>query len=188
MLVPSNTAHAYTPTMTVIILMVVVATLFYVPQRLWRHNRDPRPAMRVGMAAMLLFTGTDHFLSAHTRYLPMMPGFFGAAALPLVYITGALEILGALALVMPLSVYRRFGLPSLRQAAGIALAVMFAGLVIANVNVALKGQQVAGLAFGQWYFWLRPLLQPVFIVWALFAAEVICPSKSTTSSRAVPAA
>ena len=163
--------------MTVIVLMVIIAVLVYVPQRIWWRRSDPRPAMRVGMAAMLILTGTDHFVNAYTRYLPMMPDFFGSTALPLVYFTGVTEIAGALGLVMPLSVYRRLGLPNLRRAAGIALALMFTAIVIANINVALKGQQVAGLAFGQWYFWLRPLLQPVFIVWALFAAEVIHPPR-----------
>jgi uncharacterized membrane protein len=164
--------------------MLAVAALVYVPQVLWRHCNDPRFAMRVGMAAALLFTGVDHFLSAHSRYLPMMPGFFGSAALPLVYFSGAAEIAGAIGLLAPASAYRRAGLPNLRRAVGYALALMFALLVIANVNVALTGQQVEGLAFGQWYFWLRPLLQPVFILWALFATGIIWAPQPTSAAKA----
>jgi uncharacterized membrane protein len=169
--------------MAVLALMLAVAALVYVPQVLWRHCRDPRFPMRVGMAAALLFTGVDHFFSAHTRYLPMMPEFFGSAALPLVYVTGVTELLGALGLLVPVAVYRRLGLPRLRQVTGCALALMFALIVIANVNVALSGQQVEGLAFGAWYYWLRPLIQPVFILWALYATGAIWPARSTAELR-----
>ncbi len=50
---------------------------------------------------------------------------------------------------------------------------MLAFLVIANVNVALKSSTVQGLEFGRWYYWLRLLFQPIFIVWALFVSGVI---------------
>ena len=35
-----------------------------------------------------------------------------------------------------------------------------------------------GLAFGQWYFWLRPAFQPLIILWVLYSAGVI-PGKQT---------
>lgn len=173
--------------MAVLALMLAVAALVYVPQVIWRRCSDPRFAMRVGMAAALLFTGSDHFFSAHSRYLPMMPQFFGDAALPLVYVTGVTELAGAVGLLLPLAVYQRLGLPYLRKLVGWALAVMFALIVIANVNVALTGQQVEGLAFGQWYFWLRPLIQPVFILWALYATGVIWAPRGTEAVRAAKA-
>ena len=40
--------------------------------------------------------------------------------------------------------------------------------MIANVNVAVQGAHVDGLEFGRTYYVIRPFLQPVFILWALY--------------------
>ena len=130
-------------------------------------------AMRHGIACGFIFVGIDHFASAAGRYVPMMPDFLSVYGLQIVYFTGAAELAGAVGLVVPLVVYRRLGLPNLRKWAGISLAVMLAFLVIANINVAIKGSTVQGLEFGRWYFWLRPFFQPVFIVWSLYVSGVI---------------
>lgn len=45
-------------------------------------------------------------------------------------------------------------------------------VVVANVHVAQQGQQVHGLPFGAWYYWVRPLLQPVSILSALYCSGV----------------
>lgn len=156
--------------MSFLLLMAVAASIAWLTTAALRRPVSPREAMRIGAAAAFLFTGSDHFLSSQTRYLPMMPAFFGSLALPLVWITGVAEICGAIGLLVPLRVYQRLGLPNLRHAVGIALGVMLAFLVIANVNVALKGGGVSGLAFGDWYFWLRPLFQPFIIAWVLYAS------------------
>lgn len=50
---------------------------------------------------------------------------------------------------------------------------MFALLVIANINMALQGTDVKGLEFGRTYLVIRPFLQPVFMLWALYAGGVI---------------
>ncbi len=102
----------------------------------------------------------------------------------MVYFTGVAELLGALGLILPLALYKRLGLPNLRKWAGIGLAVMLVFLVIANINVAMKGSSVRGLEFGAWYYWLRPLLQPVIILWVLYVSGVIWkPSKKENSLK-----
>ncbi|MGE0796721.1 MAG: hypothetical protein AB7G13_32945 [Lautropia sp.] len=159
--------------MSFLLLLIVASALAYVPQFFAGDRRDLRMAMRHGMALALLFTGADHFANDTSRYLPMMPAFFGSAALPLVWITGAAEIAGAIGLAMPLAAWRRLGLPNLRPVAGVALAVLFALLVIANINMAIQGTDVRGLEFGRTYLIVRPLLQPLFMLWALYAAGVI---------------
>ncbi len=88
------------------------------------------------------------------------------------YLTGAAELMGALGLVVPLAVYRRLGLPNLRRWAGLGLTALLASVVVANVNVAVQGTSVNGLAVGSWYLWLRPFLQPVIMLWALYAGGV----------------
>jgi uncharacterized membrane protein len=100
----------------------------------------------------------------------MIPGALQAYATELVYISGAAELAGAVGLLLPLVVWRRLGLPNLRPWAGIGLALLLALIVIANINVAMQGGEVAGLSFGQWYYWARPFVQPVLIVWVLYAA------------------
>ncbi len=159
--------------MSFLVLILVLSGLAYLPQLILGHRRDYRMAMRHGLAGGLIFTGIDHFLSTESRYVPMMPQFLSDYAVPLIYLTGAAEIAGAIGLVMPLSVYRQLGLPNLRRWAGIGLALLLTVMVIANINVAVVGTQVEGLPFGRWYYWLRPFLQPIFVVWALLAAGVI---------------
>jgi uncharacterized membrane protein len=158
--------------MEVLILMLVVSGIAYLPQRIFGDRTDYRMALRHGMAGGFIFTGLDHFLTPE-RYVPLIPGFLGVYALELNYISGIAELAGAIGLVVPLAVYRRLGLPNLRRWAGIGLALFLAAIVIGNINVALQGTQVQGIPLGRWYYWLRPFLQPIFILWALYAAGII---------------
>jgi uncharacterized membrane protein len=125
------------------------------------------------MAGGFTFTGIDHFVHAHNRYVPMLPDVLAEYALALVYMSGAAELAGAIGLVLPLATYRQLDLPNLRKWAGIGLALLLVFLVLANVNVAVKGSGVQGLEFGAWYYWLRLLFQPIFILWALFVAGIL---------------
>jgi uncharacterized membrane protein len=159
--------------MSFLLFMVALSGLAYVPQFFLGDRKDYRTAMRHGMAGAFTFTGIDHFVSSHSRYVPMLPDFLADYAVELVYFTGAMELAGAIGLVIPLVVYRRLGLPNLRKWAGIGLALMLAGLVVANINVALAGSRVQGLEFGTWYYYLRPFFQPIFMLWALFVSGVI---------------
>jgi len=158
--------------MEVLILMLVLSSIAYIPQRIFGDRTDYRMALRHGMAGGFIFTGLDHFLTPE-RYVPLIPAFLSGYAPELNEISGIAELAGAIGLVVPLVVYRRLGLPNLRRWAGLALALFLAAIVIGNINVALQGAQVHGLPFGRWYYWLRPFLQPVFIVWALYAGGII---------------
>jgi uncharacterized membrane protein len=167
--------------MEVLILMLIVSGIAYIPQRIFGDRTDYRMALRHGMAGGFLFTGLDHFLTPE-RYLALMPAFLSAYAQELNTISGIAELVGAIGLVVPLAVYRRLGLPNLRRWAGIGLALLLAVIVMANINVALQGTQVQGLPFGRWYYWLRPFLQPIFIVWALYAAGIVGERKRASDS------
>lgn len=159
--------------MSFLLLMSFISVLSALVTTLAGRGWTLRSAMRHGMAGGFLYTGVDHFLSGTSRYLPMMPEWFGSLSLPLVWFTGAAELVGAVALLTPLVLWRRLGLPDLHRWAGVGLALLLSVMVIANINVALKGGGVAGLEFGAWYFWLRPFLQPLIIAWALYASGVI---------------
>lgn len=159
--------------MSFLILILAASLLAYLPQFVFGDRRDLRMAMRHGMALGLLFTGVDHFVHAGSRYVPMIPDFLAPLALPLVQISGAAELLGAVGLFLPAAIYRRMKLPDLQRAAGIGLALLFALLVVANINVAVKGSHVEGLEFGRTYYLVRPFLQPLFMVWALYCVGLL---------------
>lgn len=159
--------------MSFLLLMSILAALSALLQRLLEGRWNRRAAMRHAMVGGFAFTGIDHFVNDTERYLPMMPPWFDPLALELVWFTGAAELAGALGLLLSPRVYRRLGLPNLRRAAGIGLALMSSVVVVANVHVAMSGASVHGLPFGAWYYWLRPFLQPLFVLWALYAAGVI---------------
>ncbi|HEY0877088.1 MAG TPA: hypothetical protein VGE10_01420 [Zeimonas sp.] len=170
--------------MSFLLLMGFVTALSALAQWLRRRRPALRPAMRHGMVGGFLFTGVDHFVHDTERYLPMVPSWFDPLSLELVWLTGATEIAGAIGLALSPAFYSRVGLPNLRRAAGIGLALQLAIVVVANVHVALTGATVAGLPFGAWYYWLRPLLQPLIIAWALYAAEVIGPRRAPALTAA----
>jgi uncharacterized membrane protein len=153
--------------------MLAFSALAYIPQWLFGDPKDYRMALRHGMAAGFVLSGIDHFVSTQTRYVPMLPPFLVPYGAALVYGTGATELAGAIGLVVPLAVYRRLGLPNLRQLAGIGIALMLACLTLANINVAVQVSSGQRLAFEVWTYWLRLCFQPLFIIWALYAAGVI---------------
>jgi uncharacterized membrane protein len=164
-------------------LMVGLAALAWIPQAIWGDRRDLRMAMRHGAAGAFLFTGIDHFINTSTRYVPMIPDFLLPWAKELVWISGAGEIAGAIGLLPAPAFYARYGLPNLRYWAAVALSTMLCFLVIANVNLALKGGTYGGREMAAWYLWLRPFLQPAIILWILYAGRVIghrrCPPAET---------
>lgn len=158
--------------MSFLLLLCVAASLFWTAGRILGTRLTLRGAMRCGMGAGFVFTGLDHFVNDTNRYVPMMPALLADHALTWVHATGAAELAGGLALLAPVAVYRRLGLPNLHPLAGVSLALLMICVVPANISVALRGQSVAGLDFGAWYFWVRPLFQPLFVAWALYSVEV----------------
>jgi uncharacterized membrane protein len=168
--------------MSFLLLILAASLLAYVPQFFLGDRRDLRMPMRHGMALGLLFTGVDHFVHATSRYVPMIPDFLAPLALPLVHISGLAELAGAIGLLVPVTVWRRLNLPNLQAGAGIGLALLFAVLVVANINVAVKGSYVEGLEFGTTYYLLRPFFQPLFIAWALYCVGLIGRRRSPSCS------
>ncbi|GAA2386261.1 hypothetical protein GCM10010420_06220 [Streptomyces glaucosporus] len=119
-----------------------------------------------GLAFMLVATGTAHFvpdgvtvMPSHTDLVAMVPPFVPFPRLA-VYLTGVLELLGALGLVVGAT----------RPAAGAGLAVLFVLMFPANVyaavaDVPFNGEPATPL-------WFRVPEQVLFIGIALWAAGV----------------
>jgi uncharacterized membrane protein len=113
-------------------------------------------ALRFGLAAMFVVTGTAHFVGMRAELIAMVPPSLPHPGL-LVSITGALEILGALGLV-----WRR----TTREAA-LALGLLMVAMFPANVYAATHDLRT------EWLDNLVPrtILQLVFLAATAFVAH-----------------
>jgi uncharacterized membrane protein len=131
-------------------------------------RRPPAVALRYGLAAMFLLTGGAHFIGMRAQLIAMVPPWLPAPTL-LVTVTGVLELLGALGLVL-----RRTAPWAAAGLTGLLLA-MFP----ANVQHALAGTELP------WHDQLVPrtLMQVLFL-----AATVAVVVLEVRSRRAVATA
>ena len=94
-----------------------------------------KDAGRLALVIMFLFTGTSHFTSMKYDFAAMIP-----APLPndlwVIYLTGVLEIVGAIGLLIPRT----------RKLAGICLVLLLVALFPANVYAALNEIPLRGEA------------------------------------------
>jgi len=105
---------------------------------------------RYALAVMFTFTGVSHFTKLKHDMVRMMPAIFPKPLL-LVYITGVLELLGALGIL----------LPATRALAGICLILFLLAVFPANMKAArekilLNNKPATAL-------WLRLPMQVLFI-------------------------
>jgi uncharacterized membrane protein len=117
-----------------------------------------------GLAIMLVMTASAHFVPAGVTFMPnhadmvaMVPPFVPFPAL-MVYLTGVLELAGAVGLVLERT----------RKAAGICLALLFVALLPANVHAALNDVTLGGEPASP--LWQRIPEQVLYIGIALWAA------------------
>ncbi|WP_188191116.1 DoxX family protein [Nonomuraea sp. SYSU D8015] len=159
--------------MTVIVLLV--ATLVFRLLGVLGVGRFAtwRVSAAHGLAVMLVMTASAHFVPASVTFMPnhadlvaMVPPFVPLPAF-MVYLTGVLELAGAVGLV----------LEGTRRAAGICLALLFVVLLPANVYAALADIAFAGEPASP--LWQRVPEQVLYIAVALWAATR---TKSTVNS------
>ena len=109
------------------------------------------------LSVMILFTASAHFTSLKEDLIKMVPEQFPYPR-RIVFVTGILEILGAIGLLIP----------HVRTAAGICLAILFVAMFPANINAALKQVPLRGRPATP--LWLRLPMQVLFIALALWVA------------------
>jgi len=102
------------------------------------------------LTVMFVFTATAHFNRMKHDLAQMIPSYFPHPLL-IVYITGVLELLGAMGLV----------LTEFRRLAGVSLIALLIGMFIANVNAAQKGVTLGDKPATP--LWLRTPMQALFI-------------------------
>jgi uncharacterized membrane protein len=117
--------------------------------------------LRWALATFYGLAGVAHF-KATDKFLLIVPGWVPEPRL-VVQLTGALELVGAVALLIP----------KLQQAVGLMLALYALCVFPANIKHALEGIQVAGWPSSWWYHGPRLAAQPVLIWLTLYAAQLI---------------
>jgi len=112
------------------------------------------PAIRDGLAVMLLFTASAHFTPMKEDLIRMTPQWVPRPR-AMVFFTGLCELAGAIGLVIPMT----------RRAAGIALILFFIAVLPANIHAARAGITLRGRPATP--LWLRIPMQVLFIffVW-----------------------
>ena len=116
---------------------------------------------RIAMAVMLLFTAIGHF--AFTKGMTMMLPDFIPFKTEVIYLTGVIEIIAAVGLLIP----------SLRVFTGWALIVFFILLLPENIKAAIDHIDYQKGTFdgnGPAYLWFRIPLQILFITWTYLSA------------------
>lgn len=139
-----------------IVLAVATAVL--------KFFRPWRDAVRIGLAVMFFFTAGAHFAPAmkHTLAAMIPPPFTGN--MPIIYLTGVLEIAGAIGLLTS-----RF-----RRAAAICLALLLVAMFPANVYAPITG------------LWIRTPMQILWIA-LLWWSSIRRPSSRVFSPQPSPA-
>lgn len=135
---------------------------------------DWRAAARVGLVVMFAFTGSTHFTEMKHDYAAMVPPPF-TGRLWVIYLTGLLEIAGAVGLLMR---------PT-RRLAGICLLLLLLALFPANVYAAMQSVQFRGAPPTD--IWPRGLIQAVFLFtvwWSTIASESEEPTAEKRSGSA----
>lgn len=113
---------------------------------------------RLGLALVLLFTGTGHFLKTEAM-THMLPDWVPART-ELVWISGIFEIALAVALLIPRQA---------RRAGMVACAFLILVLPV-NVYAAWMHVDFGGHSMGPAYLWIRFPLQLLLIAWAWWFA------------------
>lgn len=113
---------------------------------------------RDALAVMLVFTGITHFNKMRHSLVRMVPPAF-PAPMTIIYVTGILELLGAVGLVIPQT----------RPIAGICLAILFIAMFPANWYAVRNAIPVAGRPATP--LWVRLPMQILFIFLALSSAR-----------------
>ena len=111
------------------------------------------------LAVTMVGVGIAHF-ATHDDFVAIMPAFLPLHH-ELVWISGGLEVLGGLGLILPWS--RRF--------AGWGLIALYVCVFPANLNMAINQIGMGGAEPVVWMLWARLPFQAVFIVWAYWVSR-----------------
>lgn len=142
-----------------VLLGAFVIALF--ATKLFTSTYDYPLAGRIAMSVMLLFTAASHFI--FTKGMAMMVPGFVPYKTEMVYLTGVIEIIAAIGLL----------LPAIKVWTAWTLIIFFVILLNANIKAATEHIDYEKGTFegkGPGYLWFRVPLQLFFIVWTYVSA------------------
>jgi uncharacterized membrane protein len=113
---------------------------------------------RLGLSMVFLFTGSGHFIKTRPMSEMLPPWVPGRIAI--IYVTGVLEIAGAVGLLVPTT----------SRLAGICLILFMLAVLPSNVYAALKRVDMGGHGEGPRYLLVRVPLQLLLMAWAYWFA------------------
>lgn len=137
-------------------VLLAVFTLALLALRFINEEFDFSLSGRIAMSVMLLFTALGHFKFSEGMSL-MIPEFI-PFKLQLVFLTGVVEVIAALGLL----------LPNYRVITGWLLIAFFVLVLPANIYAALNQVNYEQASYdgpGSTYLWFRIPLQLFFILW-----------------------
>lgn len=143
----------------IVLLIVFVLSLFVL--KLSRGAYNFALSGRIAMSAMLIFTAMGHVL--FTKGMSMMLPDSIPYKIELVYLTGLIELIAAIGLLLP-----RF-----RVMTAWWLIIFFILLLPSNVYAAVKHVDLMKATFdgnGLTYLWFRIPLQIFFIIWVYLSS------------------
>jgi uncharacterized membrane protein len=144
--------------------LIVLLTTFIISiitLRIIQGSFNPVLAGRIALSVMLLFTASGHFI--YSKGMTMMIPDFVPYKTQLVFITGVVELLAAIGLLIP----------DLKTITGIMLIIFFVLILPANIYAAINNINYQTATFtgnGLRYLWFRVPLQFLFIVWTYLVA------------------
>ena len=127
-----------------------------------------RAIARVALALLMVLAGVLHFVATDV-YVGIMPAYLPLHR-ELVYVSGVLEILGGIGLLIA----------NLRAVAGLGLIVLYVAVLPANINMAVHDIQPEGFQISPALLWARLPLQLVLIAWAWWVSR---PDPAETAAR-----
>lgn len=114
---------------------------------------------RIAMSIMLSFTSIGHFIFSKGMAM-MIPNFIPLKK-TIVYITGFIELIAAVGILIPQT----------QRTTSILLIIFFILILPANINAAIKHidfQKATNDGSSTEYLWFRIPLQVLFIAWTYF--------------------
>jgi uncharacterized membrane protein len=140
-------------------VLLVILALLIVPYLLLKpFGVPPTLRGRIGLSQVFLFTGLGHFIKT-SEMMQMLPSWVPSREL-LVYVTGLLEWLFAVALLIP----------KLTGVTGWIICAFLIAVFPANVHAALQRVEFGGHEAGPTYLLVRLPLQLLLIGWTYWFA------------------
>ena len=147
--------------MQLVFLLLLVVGPFFLLTGGWvpAAKLDRITRARVGLSLFFAFAALGHFIWTEEMSRMLPPSF--SFRVELIYITGVLELLGAIGV----------WIPSLTRLTGICLILLLVGVLPANIYSAISYVDFGGHASGPVYLLLRVPFQLFLIWWTYWATE-----------------